>query len=111
MTPTSTYDVRPSSSMRSAICELHDYRTKREWLFTDDDESGNEDTRFRQRFVSTIVAGADPYYSDDVREKMVRAHDDLRPAGLPATGGPGFGHVRAGGCGPKSGRRDPAQGR
>lgn len=32
-----------------AICELHDYRTKPEWLFTDDDESGNEDTRFRQR--------------------------------------------------------------
>lgn len=157
------------------ICELHDYRTKPEWLFTDDDESGNEDTRFRQRkgerpglaaldavvgdlarqghavtvvawvpsrlfrdaghkeryfrrwarlgdvrvhtkqgvwnpkdprdrFVSTVVAGADQYYSDDVREKVVRAHDDRRAAGLPATGWPGFGHVRACGCGPKSGR-------
>lgn len=32
-----------------AICELHDYRTKPEWLFSDDDESGNEDTRYRQR--------------------------------------------------------------
>ena len=31
-----------------AICELHEYRTKPEWLFTDDDESGNEDTRHRQ---------------------------------------------------------------
>jgi hypothetical protein len=30
----------------------------------------------RDRFVSTIVAGADQYYSDDVREKVVRAHDD-----------------------------------
>lgn len=158
-----------------AICELHDYRTKPEWLFTDDDESGNEDTRYRQRkgerpglaaldatlaqltaqghavtvvawvpsrlfrdaghkehyfrrwarcgdvqvhtkqgvwnpkdprdrFVSTIVAGADQYYSDDVREKVVRAHDDRRAAGLPATGWPGFGHVRACGCGPKTGR-------
>lgn len=29
-----------------AICELHDYRTKPEWLFTDDDESGNEDSRY-----------------------------------------------------------------
>jgi DNA invertase Pin-like site-specific DNA recombinase len=158
-----------------AICELHDYRTKPEWLFTDDDESGNEDTRYRQRkgeraglaaldatlaeltgqghavtvvawvpsrlfrdaghkeryfrrwsrcgdvqvhtkqgvwnpkdprdrFVSTIVAGADQYYSDDVREKVVRAHDDRRAAGLPATGWPGFGHVRACGCGPKGGR-------
>jgi DNA invertase Pin-like site-specific DNA recombinase len=158
-----------------AICELHDYRTKPEWLFTDDDESGNEDTRYRQRkgerpglaalhatlveltaqghtvtvvawvpsrlfrdaghkehyfrrwsrcgdvqvhtkqgvwnpkdprdrFVSTIVAGADQYYSDDVREKVVRAHDDRRGAGLPATGWPGFGHVRACGCGPKGGR-------
>ncbi len=157
------------------MCELHDYRTKPEWLFTDDDESGNEDTRYRQRkgerrglaaldamlieltaqgyavsvvawvpsrlfrdaghkehyfrrwarcgdvqvhtkqgvwntkdprdrFVSTIVAGADQYYSDDVREKVVRAHDDRRAAGLPATGWPGFGHIRACGCGPKSGR-------
>jgi hypothetical protein len=32
-----------------AICELHDYRNKPQWLFTDDDESGNEDTRYRQR--------------------------------------------------------------
>ena len=32
-----------------AICELHDYVTKPEWLFTDEDESGNEDTRYRQR--------------------------------------------------------------
>ncbi|HVM08068.1 MAG TPA: recombinase family protein [Acidimicrobiales bacterium] len=158
-----------------AICELHDYRTKAEWLFTDDDESGNEDTRYRQRkgerpglaaldatvaeltaqghavtvvawvpsrlfrdaghkehyfrrwarcgdvqvhtkqgvwnpkdprdrFVSTIVAGTDQYYSDDVREKVVRAHDDRRASGLPATGWPGFGHVRACGCGSKSGR-------
>lgn len=158
-----------------AICELHEYRTKPEWLFTDDDESGNEDTRHRQgkgerpglaalnevvtdlasqgfpvtvvawvpsrlfrdaghkehyfrrwarlgdvqvhtkqgvwnpkdprdRFVSTIVAGADQYYSDDVREKVVRAHDERRAAGLPATGWPGFGHVRACGCGPKGGR-------
>lgn len=158
-----------------AICELHEYRTKPEWLFTDDDESGNEDTRHRQgkgerpglaalnevvvelasqgyavtvvawvpsrlfrdaghkehyfrrwarlgdvqvhtkqgvwnpkdprdRFVSTIVAGADQYYSDDVREKVVRAHDERRAAGLPATGWPGFGHVRACGCGPKDGR-------
>ncbi|MDQ3293273.1 MAG: hypothetical protein M3527_02300, partial [Actinomycetota bacterium] len=31
-----------------AICDLHEYRTKPEWLFTDDDESGNEDTRHRQ---------------------------------------------------------------
>ena len=30
------------------ICELHEYRTKSEWLFADDDESGNEDTRYRQ---------------------------------------------------------------
>lgn len=158
-----------------AICELHDYRTKPEWLFTDDDESGNEDTRHRQRkgerpalaaldatlaqlsaqghavtvvawvpsrlfrdaghkehyfrrwarcgdvqvhtkqgvwnpkdprdrFVSTIVAGADQYYSDDVREKVVRAHDERRSNGLPATGWPGFGHVRACGCAPKTGR-------
>jgi hypothetical protein len=160
-----------------AICDLHDYRTKPEWLFTDEDESGNEDTRHRQgkgerpglaaldrtlsdlagrgysvmvvawvpnrlfrdaghkehyfrrwarcgdvlvhtkqgvwnpkdardRFVSTVVAGADQYYSDDVREKVVRAHDERRGAGLPATGWPGFGHVRACGCTAKSGRCD-----
>jgi site-specific DNA recombinase len=152
-----------------AICELHDYLTKPEWLFTDEDESGNEDTRYRQRkgqrpglaaldatvcemaraghsvtvvawvpsrlfrdvenkehyfrrwarlgdvlvhtkqgvwsprdprdrFVSTVVAGADQYYSDDVREKVVRAHDERRLSGLPATGWPGFGHQRACGC-------------
>lgn len=152
-----------------AICEFHDYVTKPEWLFTDEDESGNEDTRYRQRkgerpgltaldatarelasvghsvtvvawvpsrlfrdvenkehyfrrwarlgdvlvhtkqgvwsprdprdrFVSTVVAGADQYYSDDVREKVVRAHDERRLSGLPATGWPGFGHRRACGC-------------
>ncbi|MBV8159584.1 MAG: recombinase family protein, partial [Acidimicrobiia bacterium] len=32
-----------------AICELHDYITKPEWLFVDEDESGNEDTRHRQK--------------------------------------------------------------
>lgn len=48
--------------------------------------------------MSTVVAGADQYYSDDVREKVIRAHDDRRAAGLPATGWPGFGHVRACGC-------------
>jgi hypothetical protein len=151
------------------ICDLHEYLTKPEWLFTDEDESGNEDTRYRQRkgerpglaaldatvcelaragqpvtvvawvpsrlfrdvenkehyfrrwarlgdvlvhtkqgvwsprdprdrFVSTVVAGADQYYSDDVREKVVRAHDERRLSGLPATGWPGFGHQRACGC-------------
>lgn len=160
-----------------AICDLHDYRTKPEWLFTDEDESGNEDTRFRQkkgerpglaaldatvhdltlaghrvavvgwvpnrlfravehkeryfrrwarmgdvlvhtkhgvwnprdprdRLVSTFVAGADQYYSDDVREKVVRAHDERRASGLPATGWPGFGHKRACGCKPKQPRCD-----
>lgn len=58
----------------------------------------------RDRFVSTVVAGADQYYSDDVREKVIRAHDDRRAAGLPATGWPGFGHVRACGSKPKGGR-------
>lgn len=162
-----------------AICELHDYVTKPEWLFTDEDESGNEDTRFRQkkgerpglaaldaaaldlaasghavaivawvpsrlfrdaghkeqyfrrwarlgdvvvhtkqgiwsprdprdRFVSTVVAGADQYYSDDVREKVVRAHDERRRNGLPATGWPGFGHQRACGCKPKEPRCESA---
>ena len=52
----------------------------------------------RDRFVSTVVAGADQYYSDDVREKVVRAHDERRANGLPATGWPGFGHKRACGC-------------
>lgn len=146
-----------------AICDLHDYLSKPEWLFTEEDESGNEDTRHRQkkgerpglkaldaelhaltkaghavtvvawvpsrlfrdaghketyfrkwaragdvrvhtkqgvwnpkdprdRFVSTVVAGADQYYSDDVREKVVRAHDERIANGLPATGWPGFGH-------------------
>jgi DNA invertase Pin-like site-specific DNA recombinase len=173
----SAEQLRRQADDVDAICELHDYRTKPEWLFTDDDESGNEDTRYRQRkgerpglaaldttlaeltvqghavtvvawvpsrlfrdaghkehyfrrwaragdvqvhtkqgvwnpkdprdrFVSTIVAGADQYYSDDVREKVVRAHDERRSAGLPATGWPGFGHVRACGCRPKSGRCD-----
>ena len=31
-----------------AICALHGYDTSPAWLFTDEDESGNEDTRYRQ---------------------------------------------------------------
>ncbi len=171
----SAEQLRRQATDVDAICELHDYRTKPEWLFTDADESGNEDTRFRQkkgerpglaaldaavvelttagqaiavvawvpsrlfrdaghkeqyfrrwarlgdivvhtkqgiwnprdprdRFVSTVVAGADQYYSDDVREKVVRAHDERRRIGVPATGWPGFGHRRACGCQPKQPR-------
>src|SRR5262245_42795118 len=40
--------LRRQESDVDAICDLHDYRTKPEWLFTDEDESGNEDTRRRQ---------------------------------------------------------------
>jgi site-specific DNA recombinase len=171
----SAEQLRRQADDVDTICELHDYVTKPEWLFSDSDESGNEDTRFRQRkgerpalaaldkelhalvgaghpvvvvawvpnrlfrdaghkehyfrswaragdvvvhtkqgvwsprdprdrFVSTVVAGADQYYSDDVREKVVRAQQERRRSGVPATGWPGFGHRRACGCGPKSGR-------
>jgi hypothetical protein len=31
-----------------ALCELHAYTTEAGFLFTDEDESGNEDTRYRQ---------------------------------------------------------------
>ena len=39
-----------------------------------------------------------------MREKVVRAHDERRRAGIPATGWPGFGHQRACGCQPKQPR-------
>lgn len=39
-----------------AICELHEYRTKPEWLFTDDDESGNEDS-----LIDVVNAGIDEH--------------------------------------------------
>src|SRR4051812_14081231 len=45
----SAEQLRRQADDVDAICELHEYRTKPEWLFTDDDESGNEDTRYRQR--------------------------------------------------------------
>jgi hypothetical protein len=156
------------------MCDRPEYVTKPEWLFTDEDESGNEDTRFRQgkgerpglaaldatlrelvaaehevvvvgwtsarlfrdvghkehyfrrwarlgagkvlvltknglwnprdardRMVSTIITGGDQYYSDAVREGVFRAHDERRERGVPATGWPGFGHVRACGCRPQ----------
>src|SRR6516165_6277761 len=130
-----------------ALCELHGYRTEAALLFTDEDESGNEDTRYRQgkgerpglaaldrelrklaahgipvavgawepgrlfrdaghkehyfrrwaragevlvhtkagvwnprdgrdRFVSTVIAAGDQFYSDSVREKVIRAHEE-----------------------------------
>ena len=148
-----------------ALCELHGYTTEAGFLFTDEDESGNEDTRHRQgkgerpgltaldrelhllavhgtpvtvvawepgrlfrdaghkehyfrrwaragdvlvhtkagvwnpqdgrdRFVSTVIAAGDQFYSDSVREKVVRAHQERRKQGRAGTGFPGFGYRR-----------------
>lgn len=45
----SAEQLRRQADDVDAICDLHDYVTKPEWLFTDQDESGNEETRFRQK--------------------------------------------------------------
>jgi site-specific DNA recombinase len=162
----SAEQLRRQEADVDALCELHGYRTEAAFLFTDEDESGNEDTRYRQgkgerpglaaldrelhrlalhgtpvtvvawepgrlfrdaghkehyfrrwaragdvlvhtkagvwnprdgrdRFVSTVIAAGDQFYSDSVREKVVRAHEERRNKGRVGTGFPGFGYRRS----------------
>ncbi len=48
----------------------------------------------RDRFVSTVIAAGDQFYSDSLREKVVRAHQERRKQGRAGTGFPGFGYRR-----------------
>jgi hypothetical protein len=44
----SAEQLRRQEADVDALCELHGYTTDPGFLFTDEDESGNEDTRYRQ---------------------------------------------------------------